>query len=160
MRSAGNMCASVNYCDENLREFVAYVIGTCHAERTDHLTVAGRRAIQTVLDLCHRGYLHVMYRTAAPAPHVAENLADYLWILNVPSETELRTLIAKLGPDLRMGGTLVVGFEVSISSRHASRLRQVLLDQGFVPVQQQIDPAGRTLLICGRQEPCAQAQAA
>ena len=101
-----------------------------------------------------------MYRTAAQGPHVAENSADSLWILNVPSEAELRTLIPKLRPDLRMGGTLVVGFDLSISSDHASRLRRVLLDMGFVPVRQQTDSVGRTLLICGRQEHCAHAQAA
>jgi hypothetical protein len=159
MSSVGTMYASVNYGDKNVPEFVAHLIGTSHADRTDHITIAGRRAIQAVIDLCRRGYLHVMCRTAAQGPHVAENSTDSLWILNVPSETELRTLVAKLGPDLRVGGTLVVGFELSISSDHASRLRRVLLDMGFVPVRQQTDSAGRTHLICGRQERCTHAQA-
>jgi hypothetical protein len=160
MSSASNLSARVNYTAENVQEFVAHVIGLCHAKQTDHITVAGRRGIQTVIDLCRRGYLHVMCRTAAPAPHVEENSADSLWVLNVPSETELLALVAKLGRDLRAGGTLVVGFEVPISSDHASRLRRVLLDKGFVPVRQQTDAAGRMLLICGRQESCAHGQAA
>jgi hypothetical protein len=154
------MCASVDYGDERVRDFIAHVIGTCHARQTDHITIAGRRAIQTVIDLCRQGYLHVMCRTAAPGPHVAEDPADSLWILNVPSETELRALIATLGPDLRNGGTLVVGFEASISSDHAARLRQVLLEMGFVPVRQEIDPAARALLICGQRQPRAHARAA
>ena len=157
---ARNMYANVSHDTANVQEFVAHIIGMCHAKETDHITVAGRRAIQTVTDLCRRGYWHVMCRTGATGPDVEENSADSLWVLNVPSETELLGLVAKLGRDLRAGGTLVVGFEAPISSDHASRLRQVLVDKGFVPVCQQRDAAGRTLLVCGRQEPYAYARAA
>lgn len=141
------MCASLSTGDRQIGKFVPHVIKMCHADKTDHITIAGRRAIQTVLDLCRRGYMHVKCRTAAPGPHGSENCADSLWILNVPSETELRTHIAELAPELRKGGTLIVGFEVSISSDHAARLKQVLLIMGFVAVQQQKDKHGRTLLI-------------
>jgi hypothetical protein len=160
MGSADAMYASSSYGEKQIGEFVAHVIRMCHANKTDHITIAGRRAIQTVLNLCRRGYMHVMCRTVAPGPHGCEKSADSLWILNVPSETELRGLISELRPDLRKGGTLVVGFEVSISSDHAGRIKQVLLDMGFLPVRQQKDKHGRTLLICGRQEPQTQAQAA
>jgi hypothetical protein len=158
--SNGQMSATANYGDTDVREFVAQLIGMCHVKHTDHIMIAGRRAIQTVLDLCRRGYLNVMCRGSAPGPHVADDSADSLWILNVPSEAELRSLITKCGRDLRMGGTLVVGFEVAISPTHASCLKRVLLDNGFVPLRQQTDASGRTLLICGRQVPCAQAVAA
>jgi hypothetical protein len=160
MSAAGQISASANFSDTDVREFVAQLIGTCHAKHTDHIMIAGRRAIQTVVDLCRRGYLNVMCRSSAPGPHIADDSADSLWILNVPSETELRTLIAKFGRDLRMGGTLVVGFEVPISSVHASCLKRVLFDNGFVLLRQQSDPSGRTFLICGRHEPYAQAQVA
>jgi hypothetical protein len=160
MRSGDTMCASLSTGDRQVAEFVPHVIRMCHADKTDHITIAGRRAIQTVLDLCRRGYMHVMCRTATPGPHCSENSADSLWILNVPSETELRTHIVELAPNLRKGGSLIVGFEVSISSDHAARLKRVLLSSGFLTVQQQKDKHGRTLLICGRQEPRAQAQAA
>jgi hypothetical protein len=152
--------ANVSDGAASIHEFVAQIIGMCHAKQTDHITVAGRRAIQTVTDLCRRGYCHVMCCTAAIGPDVDENSADSLWILNVPSETELLALVTKLGRDLRARGTLVVGFEVSISSDHASRLRQMLRDNGFVPVRQQTDAARRTLLVCSRREPYAHAQAA
>jgi hypothetical protein len=160
MSNAGQMSASVNCVDMDVREFVAQLIGTCHANHKDHIMIAGRRTIQTVIDLCRRGYLNVMCRSSAPGPHVKDDSADSLWILNVPSEAELRVLIAKFGRDLRIGGTLVVGFEVPISSPHASCLKRVLLESGFVPLRQQTDPSGRTLLICGRQGPPAHAQAA
>jgi hypothetical protein len=162
MSNVGQMSATANYGDTDVREFVAQLIGMCHAKHTDHIVIAGRRAIQTVIDLCRRGYVNVMCRSSGPGPHVADDSADTLWILNVPSEAELRLLIVKCGRDLRMGGTLIVGFEVPISSAHASCLKHALLDHGFVPVRQQTDPAGRTLLICGRQEQelFAQAQAA
>jgi len=160
MCCARNTNANVSHGAANVQEFVAQIIGMCHAKQTDHITVAGRRAIQTVTDLCQRGYWHVMCCTAAIGPDVDENSADSLWILNVPSETELLALVTKLGRDLRAGGTLVVGFEVPISSDHAARLRRVLVDNGFVPVRQQTDAAGRTLLVCGGQEPYAHAQAA
>jgi hypothetical protein len=163
MSHAGQMSASVNCIDcvdIDVREFVAQLIGTCHAKHTDHIMIAGRRAIQAVIDLCRRGYLNVMCRSSAPGPHVADDSADSLWILNVPSETELRALVAKFGRDLRMGGMLVVGFEIPISSDHASRLRKVLLGEGFTPLRQQTDSSGRTLLICGRHEPHPYAQAA
>ena len=160
MRSGDTMCASLSTDDRQIRDFVPHVIRMCHADKTDHITIAGRRAIQTVLDLCRRGFMHVMCRTASPGPHGSENSADSLWILNVPSETELGAHIVELAPNLRKGGSLIVGFEVSISSDHAARLKQVLLNMDFVTVQQQKDKHGRTLLICGRQEPRAHAQAA
>jgi hypothetical protein len=146
MSNAGHMSATVNYGDTDVREFVAQLIGTCNAKHTDHIMIAGRRAIQTVIDLCRRGYLNVVCRGSAPGPHVADDSADTLWILNVPSEAELRSLIIKCGRDLRMGGTLVVGFEVPISSAHISCLKRALFDHGFVPLRQQTDSAGRTLL--------------
>jgi hypothetical protein len=160
MSSAGTTFASLGYRNGQIDEFVLHVIRMCNADKADHITIAGRRAIQTVLDLCRRGYMHVMCRTAAPGPRGCETCADSLWILNVPSETELRGLIAQLGPDLRKGGTLVVGFEVSVSSKHAARIKQVLFEMGFAPARQQKDKHGRTRIICGRQEPRAHAQAA
>src|ERR1700680_699894 len=131
-----NASASVNCVDMDVREFVAQLIGRCQAKHKDHIIIAGRRTIQTVIDLCRRGYLNVMCRSSAPGPHVTDDSADSLWILNVPSETELRALVAKFGRDLRMGGMLVVGFEIPISSDHASRLRKVLLGEGFTPLRQ------------------------
>ena len=51
MSSVGTMYASENYGDKNVPEFVAHLIETSHADKTDHITIAGRRAIQAVIDL-------------------------------------------------------------------------------------------------------------
>jgi hypothetical protein len=137
-------------CDKALSEFVGRIIGACHAKQANHITIAGRRTIQAVVDLCRRGYENVMCRTADRGPHVSENVTDFLWILNVRTEAELRTLIAGLAPDLRLDGVLTLAFEVSISWIHASRFRRLLIHMGFEPVHQALDSSGRTLLICGR----------
>jgi hypothetical protein len=128
--------ANVSDGAASIHEFVAQIIGMCHAKQTDHITVAGRRAIQTVTDLCRRGYWHVMCCTAAIGPD------------------ELLALLTKLGRDLRVGDTRL-GFEVPISSDHASSLRRVLLDNAFVPVRQQIGVERR--LFADSQEPDAPA---
>jgi hypothetical protein len=60
--------------------------------------------------------------TAAIGPDVEENSTDSVWFLNGPCETELLALVTKLGRDLRVGGTRL-GFEILISSDHASSLR-------------------------------------
>jgi hypothetical protein len=82
--------------------------------------------------------------------------------VNVPSETELVAMIGTLGRYLCAGGRLVLVFEVSISQAHAMRLRQVLVQKGFVARHQSRDRYGRAFLVFyGRQEESpASAQAA
>jgi hypothetical protein len=142
------LSGNVNGGDAHVHAFVAHALGTCGAKGTDHIVVAGRRAIQSVLDLCRRGYRHVTCNTPAPGPHCADDRADSLWILNVPSETELLSFVATHSHDLRAGGTLVIGYETAISPAHIARLERVLLDKGFVTERQRTVAAGRTLLVC------------
>ncbi len=131
MAAAANARLNPDAVDEHVQEFVAEIIGTVPGEETDHITIAGRRAIQTVVDLCRRGYMNVSCHGASAGPHVSGTASDCLWIVNVPSQTELLALIATLAPDLRLGGTLAIGFEGPISPAHASRLWRVLLTRGM-----------------------------
>lgn len=160
MRSALNNSDDFSCAPENVPLFVEHLIEACDAKPTDQITVAGRRAIQTVVNLCQRDYRCVTCRTAAAGPHVGENDADSLWILNVPSESELISLVATLGHDLRKGGVLVVGFEAPISREHASRLSRVLQDAGLDSIRQDTDGAGRAQVICGNLNSCPHARAA
>ena len=153
MDSVATLRASVNCVDESAQSFVMQLIGTCGTKHEDHITVTGRRAIQAVMHLCQMGYRHVLLRSETPGPHVAENVTDCLWVLNVQSETELQTLVRNCGADLRTGGTLTIGFEAPISPEHASRLSRVLFAIGYPVVKRDMGPGSRTFLICRRQEP-------
>jgi hypothetical protein len=144
------------------RAFIERLIAACGARPTDHITVAGRRAIRFALDLCRRGYMQVTCRTESSGSAAADGPSHSLWIVNVPSETELVAMIGTLGRYLCAGGRLVLVFEVSISQAHAMRLRQVLAQKGFVARHQSRDRYGRAFLVFyGRQEESpASAQAA
>jgi hypothetical protein len=149
MGAVNTTCTNDDCGDRNDQDFIVHLVGTRGGEQTDRIVIANRRAIQAATNLYKRGFRHVMCRTAASNLQVAGNCADSLWIINAPSERELRPLIAMFGPDLRAAGTLVVSFEVPISSSHVSCLRRALVDQGFAPVREEIDSAGRPFLLCG-----------
>jgi hypothetical protein len=160
MSSVNALCMNEDRADGNDHDFIVRLIAICGAKQTKHIMIANRRAIQTATNLYKRGVRHGMCRTADSSPYAGASRADSLWIVNAPSETELGVLIAMLGQDSRADGTLVVGFEVPISSDHASCLRRALVDRGFAPVCEEIDSAGRTFLVYGGQQARAHARTA
>ncbi|HMI96949.1 MAG TPA: hypothetical protein VK479_10595 [Micropepsaceae bacterium] len=144
--------------DDQSGTLIDQLIALSGAQHVDRITVAGRKALDVLLGLCRRGFLHATCQTATPGPHV-EDSSDSLWILATQDTAELRTLIAKCGRDLRSGGTLIIGFDRDSSADGALRFRDVLVKCGFIPVQQAHSRDHRFLL-CARKRERHEAMAA
>ena len=134
------------------QEIVNGLIKASGVRPTDHVTVAGHKTLEVVLSLFRRGYLHATCRSAAEGPHVAENFADSIWILNTENAAELRTLIAMLSLDLLPSGTLVFNLAPQTPTERTERLGEVLTKCGFASVQSTRSSDG-TLLLTARRRP-------
>ena len=88
-----------------------------------------------------------------------EDLAASLWILDAENAAEMRTQLAAGERDLRPDGTLIVNFDFLASLDKASRLKDLLIECGFIPVQQ-VHAHDRYFFLCTRKEGFRQAIAA
>jgi hypothetical protein len=102
----------------------------------DRITVAGHKTLSVFVGLCERNFLHVCCRASAAGPHVEENDADSLWIVDVSTEPELISIVRPLCRDVRPGGTVVIGLSALTAKTFPFRLRHLLIQSGFSGAQQ------------------------
>jgi hypothetical protein len=138
---------------EPTADFVAQILGVSQPCPTDRIAVVGRRSLNAAVQLCRRRFAEVLCLAMQARLCSAERL-DALWVLNVPSETELRGIVLNVGRVLRTGGQLVLGFERPISAAHAARLLDVLREIGFTAARQLPDRAGGVSCLCCRRIGC------
>jgi hypothetical protein len=147
--TADAVAARPNPEHEPAGDFVAQLLGLSQSCPKDHIAVAGRRTLNAALQLCRRRFAEVLCLSSDARLCSAERL-DALWVLNVPSETELRTLVLNVARALRVGGQLVLGFERPISAAHAARLCEVLGEVGFTAARRQPNGTGSFSCLCLR----------
>jgi hypothetical protein len=128
------------------------------AHAADRIAIAGGRHIELLLQLFSRGFTHVACHSAnQECPHDADSVADILLIPDCADEAELRAVLARLGPVLRAGGTIVL--HGGGDRRATTRLRALLADNDYLPVSWTAQPDD--LLLCARKRsPVPHARAA
>jgi hypothetical protein len=128
-------CAPARQIDENASRLVERLIALTDIGRIDHVIVAGRNTLPVFLELCGRNFLRACCKTAT-SPHIADDPADSLWLLNAKSEEELLLLSSNLARDLRPNGTLVIALSSLTSAGFPFRVRHLLLENGFAAAHQ------------------------
>src|SRR5579872_6337453 len=89
------------------RALAREVIAASGAQPADNVTIAGAEHLEVLIELIRRGFCQVLCRSADHGPHMATSPADVLIAPNVKSETDLRSVLTRLGRDLRPRGVLV-----------------------------------------------------
>jgi hypothetical protein len=146
----GEISTSLKSSDVTVEDLVDYSIQASNAQKTDHITITGRKSLGLLFGVCRRGFLHAKCRVGN-GPHAAEDPADSLWILSTENAAELRTIIADCGRDLRINGTLIVALDPNISADGASRVKEVLTVCGYVP-ENESHPTDKVFLLCARKQ--------
>jgi hypothetical protein len=111
----------------------ARLIRACDARPTDHVTIAGSDNLELVIDFLRLGFAEAGCR-ADRGPHEGHRHSDILVIPRVSSDLALLHVVARLGGDLRPGGTLVVRDDRPLSDAERQQLLRLLTQRGFAPI--------------------------
>ena len=140
--------------------FAREIILASGARPADRVTIAGTDDLELLVEFIRRGFTHVLCRAADRGPHLAEASADILIAPGIRSEADLRSVMTRLGRDLRPNGTLVVSFARRGSSFDERRLRRCLMEGGFTAMERIAGRGDAGTLWCARRSPAAMLRAA
>lgn len=137
------------------------LIDASGAHATDRITIAGSRHLDLLLALLGRGFTHAACQAVnQECPHDAASAADILLIPDLADEADLTAVLARLGPVLRSGGTLVLHFDGTQNA--VTRLRRLLVERGYLPASWMgASTQADDWILCARKRPATlHAQAA
>ena len=130
------------------------------ARPADVVTIAGSGHIEILIELIRRGFSDVLCRSAVDGPHMATPPADVLLAPNVTSETDLDSVLKRLGSDLRPCGILALSIPPIFSSLDERRLRRRLFECGFTAIERIAGRGDAGTLWCARKHAAAVRHAA
>jgi hypothetical protein len=142
------------------RTLALEIIAASRARPADYVTIAGTAHLDILIELIRRGFSRVLCRSAEFGPHLATPPADILIAPDVQTESDLRSVVARLGRDLRPRGVLVMSYAQSCSSFDERRLRRLLIDGGFTAAERIAGRGDAGTLWCARKQPAAMRRAA
>jgi hypothetical protein len=151
--------APARQIDESATRLVERLIALTGIQPTNHVIVAGRSTLPIFLALCRWNFLRACCRTVS-SPHVTEEPADALWLLNTKSEAELLALASNLARDLRPNGTVVIALSSLTSTGFPFRLRHLLLENGFAAAHQRAVSIRGDVYLIARRDTRVRAKAA
>jgi hypothetical protein len=111
----------------------APLIVACAAKPRDHVTIAGCRHLDLLIDFLRHGFAEAGCQ-ADRGPHDGHRPSDVLIVPSVASDLELLHVVARLGCDLRSGGVLVVRDDRPRSDGERRQLLRILAERGFAPI--------------------------
>jgi hypothetical protein len=142
------------------RSIAHEIITASCARPTDRVTIAGTQHVEILIELIRRGFSDVLCRSADLGPRLPTPPADILIALDVKCEADLRSVLTRLGRDLRPRGVLVVTYAQTCSSFDERRLRRLLIEGGFTAVERIAGRGDAGTLWCARKPPAAMRRAA
>jgi len=149
------MCTTITR--DQASDLAASLVEAQIAGPTDNVTIAGCNQLELLIALSNRGLRHATCRDAKNGPHGGEPATDILVIPDIDSETQLSATVARLGHELRQGGSIVAITPPSDAARMT--LRRVLVSCGFIEMHALTVSGGRTL-VCARKPATIAARAA
>jgi hypothetical protein len=115
--------------------------------------------VDLLVGLWRRGFAHATCRAADRGPFAGEPPADLLVVPGFRNEAGLLAVLARLGREVRPGGTLVL--QGACPAVQARRVRRLLWDYGFDTIEQRRDSEGDGFVLAARKRVAAlQARAA
>ena len=142
------------------RDLVNEVIAASGAQPADNVTIAGTEHLEILIELIRCGFSHVLCRSADHGPRMAAPPADILIAPNVKSEADLRTVLTRLGRDLRPRGLLVLSHAQNCSSFNERHLRRLLTEGGFTAVERIAEHGDVGTLWCAHKQAASLRRAA
>ena len=133
-----------------LEVLVDSAVALSGVKSSDHIVITGCKNLGVLMGLCRRGFTQATCQRADARLH-RQDSADSLWILDSHDAGELRTLIAECAVNLRIAGTLVIGFHTGMAADGAAQFRSVLAKCGF-HCENEIGPGGQVILLCARKQ--------
>jgi len=100
------------------------------ARPSDKVIIAGAKHLDLLLSLMRHGFAQVICQASTQDPCVGQSPADIILAPAVRSETDLLSILRRLGSVLRRGGVLVLQTTQPFNFLNNARLRQALADIG------------------------------
>jgi hypothetical protein len=111
----------------------AALIAAVAARSSDHITIAGCRHLDLMMEFLRQGFREVGCQPDS-GPHKGRRPSDVLVVPEVANDLTLLHVVAWLGCDLRPGGTLVIRDARRLPPRQRPQLLSMLVERGFLPV--------------------------
>ena len=100
------------------------------AAPSDKVIIAGAKNLDLLVSLMRHGFAEVICQSSTQDPCVGQSPADIILAPTVRSETDLLSILRRLGLALRRGGVLVLRTTQPFNFLNNARLRQALADSG------------------------------
>jgi hypothetical protein len=100
------------------------------AHPEDKVIIAGAKNLDLLVSLMRHGFAEVICQSSTQDPCVGQSPADIILAPAVRSETDLLSILRRLGLALRRGGVLVLQTTQPFNFLNNARLRQALADSG------------------------------
>jgi hypothetical protein len=140
-------------------DLLGQLIDLSGANGAENVVVSGQGQVELLVGLWRRGFARATCRAADRGPFAGEPPADLLFVPGFRSEAGLIAVLARLGREVRPGGTLVLQGECP--TVRARRVRRLLGEHGFDTIEQRRDPEGDSFVLAARKRAAAlQARAA
>lgn len=97
---------------------------------SDKVIIAGAGHLDLLLSLMRHGFAEVICQSSTQDPCVGQSPADIILAPAVRSETDLLSILRRLGLALKRGGVLVLQTTQPFNFLNNTRLRQALADVG------------------------------
>jgi hypothetical protein len=130
-------------------ELLEQMIRTSAARPDDEVKIVGRGTMALLLGLCRRGFARASCFVGA-GPSASERPIDRLWLLDVTSDEQIVSALARFGRGLAGDGRVLIQDRRPALGGRVPALRMLLARHGFS--LERLAPAGVVggLLFCAR----------